>query len=627
MGALTAATTRARVLISRLLVAMGFREDAFLLFVAVLIGLLAAAAAVAFHELINWIRDALYSQHGNERYEQFLYRPGIVLLILLPALGGLVVGIISSLFSRETSSHGMVDVMESVIRSSGFIRPIKAVEKIVTSAATIGSGGSAGAEGPIVQIGAAIASGAGSIFRLSRGQMPLMIGCGAAAGISAIFNTPMGGLLFALEVILLDFSLKTITPVIIASVIANVTTQAVLRNWFGHPEGLAIFQLPVLKDLTVTWPQLGNFVLLGIVCGLLGAALTKLSAKTEAIFSTSRMPTFLRPAVGGAMLGLLGFAYVVIFGWMQGGAVPAINSGYPMPAFFGDGYGFIQKLFVPEFYQQFSAGYLLATLGFLLLAKIIGTCLTISSGGSGGVIAPSLFIGAVAGGLLGLLLQKSGIFGSINPSFYALVGMGAALAAVVHAPMASIVILVEISRDYHLALPAMLATVIATAMARRLIPDSIYTLGLRQRGLLTGGTREHLLLRRMHVEEVTLEPASILHRNDPIQIALDRTGKQGLSSFVVADRDGYYLGMLLDEDVHASLVEREAIPLLLVNELMRHDVPLVMNSDDLSGVMDRFMRHNVDHLPVCLSTAPGKVIGMISRAGLMRAFQQRMNGE
>jgi hypothetical protein len=179
MDSVTAAAARFRVLVSRGLVALGFKDDAFLLFVAAIVGVITAGAAVGFHALIDRIRDALYGIDPN-----FLYGPGSVLLIFFPMVGGLLVGIIAMMFSRDAQTHGIIDVMESVIRSAGFVRPIKAIEKIFTSAVTIGSGGSAGAEGPIVQIGAAIASGFGGFFRLSRSQMPLIVGCGAAAGIS-----------------------------------------------------------------------------------------------------------------------------------------------------------------------------------------------------------------------------------------------------------------------------------------------------------------------------------------------------------------------------------------------------------------------------------------------------------
>jgi chloride channel protein, CIC family len=195
----------------------------------------------------------------------------------------------------------------------------------------------------------------------------------------------------------------------------------------------------------------------------------------------------------------------------------------------------------------------------------------------------------------------------------------------VHAPLASVLILLELSADSRLALPAMLSAVVATGVARRILPESIYTLGLRQRGISGGGT-DHMLLRRMHVEQMTLEPATTLHPEDPLQRVIDLRMQTGTHNFVVVDRQGYYLGMLIEEDINMALMQREAVPLLLVNELVRSDVPLVRNTDDLAQVLSIFSRFDVDSLPVCLAQSPGKVIGLIGRTGLMRYYQTRLAG-
>jgi CIC family chloride channel protein len=619
----SAAAARFRIFASRGLAVLGFHQDGFLLVIAVAVGIVTAIAAVAFHEMIKLIRDLLFLHIDPE----FLYRAGSPLLIIWPALGGLIVGIISHQISRIREGKGVIDVLESVLRSSGFIKPTAAVEKIITSAITIGTGGSCGAEGPIVQIGAAIASGFGQLFRLTRGQMPLIIGCGTAAGISAIFNSPMGGLLFTLEVILFDFSLRTITPVIIASVVANVTTQAIFRQFFHHREGLAIFNMPAVQ-FAVTWPQMANFIVLGVVCGIVAVSFTRLMNWSEHRFGWMHVSPTLRPAFGGAMLGGLGIIYIMIFGWLaHGAAKPIASSVYPMPAFFGDGYGFIQQLFDPAFYEaraNWSLSYGLSLLIFLTIAKLVGTCLTIGSGGSGGIIAPALFLGATTGAALGATLRHVGLFANVQPHVYALVGMGAVLAAVVHAPLTAILILMDLTGDYHLALPAMLATVIATGMARRIFPDSIYTVALRDRGIRVGGSADHMLLRRISLEQIQLDPAVTLAPTDPFQRALDLSSQLRVSNFPVLDKQGYYIGMLVEDDINLALLERDAVPLLLVGELTRSEIPFVRNTDDLGRVLDIFSRHDVDHLPVCLSQAPGKIIGLISRGGLMRAYHERL---
>jgi CIC family chloride channel protein len=199
--------------------------------------------------------------------------------------------------------------------------------------------------------------------------------------------------------------------------------------------------------------------------------------------------------------------------------------------------------------------------------------------------------------------------------------MGAVLAAVVHAPMASILIVFELTQDYKVMLPAMLACITATGMARLLYRDSIYTATLRRRGLRVGAGSDLQGLRQTSIEQMTLEPATVVQANDPLQRVLELMSQMGTSNFVVIDREGHYLGMLVSEDINAALMEREAIPLMIVSELMRIDLPRLNSTDDLAAAMNAFARYDVSQLPVVLAAAPDKVIGMISRAGLLRRYQ------
>ena len=540
------------------------------------------------------------------------------MLIVWPALGGLVVGMISNYIVRDRSGRGVVDVLESVIRSSGFIAPGAAIEKIFTSAITIGSGGSGGAEGPILQIGAAIASWIGQVFRLARGQMPLIVGCGTAAGISAIFNAPMGGLLFTLEVILQDFSIRTVTPVVVASVIGNVTTQAIFRSLHEHwpniyEPTLAIFSCHRFRISRVTWPQLAYFAVLGVACGIVAVIFTRVLHFMETEFAEMRLNAAVRPALGGIGLGLLGVMFVIIFGWAaQGQNKPIDPHHYPMPAFFGDGYGFIQLLFSQGFYSQFTPKYLVSILIFLIAVKILGTALTIGSGGSGGIIAPCLFLGAVMGGLLGVLAPRRER-GCAAADLCARrhghgAGGGRACAA-------------RFSADPARAVGRFTPGASLDAQRRR-----------RDRGRAAHPARFNLHAgpaRTRHprwrngphapspdrVEQMTLDPATTLRPEDPLQRVIDLRMQTGTHNFVIVDKQGYYLGMLIEDDINIALMQREAVPLLLVNELLRSDIPIVRNTEDLVQVLSIFSRFDVDYLPVCLAQAPGKVIGLISRGG------------
>jgi chloride channel protein, CIC family len=626
---ITQPAVRLRVLSTRFFRRIGLGEDSFLLILAVLVGVVTAFAAVGFHETINFIRDSLYLHFGPD----LLYGSGMWLLVLFPAAGGLAVGLIARYVLRGREGHGIVDVMESVIRSSGFQHPLVAIEKILTSGITIGSGGSAGAEGPIVQIGAAIASGVGGFFGLARRHMPILTGCGCAAGISAIFNAPFGGVLFTLEVILQDFSIRAFTPIVVSSVIAQVTTLAIFQELAHlhhiHDTYRAIFEMPHDESLMhgmLSWGQVANFALLGVVCGFTGLAMTRLMYFTEKFFHNLRLPRPLVPALGGVLLGLGGVVYVLLFGRLLLHRLKPFDFGtYPSPAFYGDGYGVVQQLLVHTFpgYVAFS-GRLLTLLIFLCVIKIVGTCLTLSSGGSGGVIAPSLFIGATAGGVLGILLQRGGHFDNLQPELYALVGMGAVLAAVVHAPLASILIVFELTRDYGVMLPAMLACVMATTIARVVFQDSIYTQSLRRRGLRLSSAVDLSLLRRLSIEQVKLEPAAFVRPADPFKKILDMTAATGAGDFAVIDESGNYLGMVVADDIKTALMEPEAIPLLTCGELLRSDIAPMKNTDDLEGVMETFTRLDVGRLPVVTAYAPNRVIGFISRNGLMRRYQEEL---
>ena len=619
---LSDAGARLRLMTDRASSRLGLGENGFLVIMAVLIGMVTAAAAVGFHELILFVRQTLYARSGAD----FLYGAGLWQLIFIPALGGLAVGVFSRLVVRDREGHGIVDVMESAMRSGGVIRPASAVEKILTSGVTIGSGGSAGAEGPIVQIGAAIASGLGQLFRVARPHMALLIGCGSAAGISAIFNSPIGGLLFTLEVILRDFSLRTITPLVVASVIANVTTRAIFHRWLGE-DYHAIFVVPSRatgEDVGYTLRHIGNFIVLGAACGLAGVALIRLMHATERSFAALKIKSWLKPAVGGAVLGVIGVGYVLVCRVLFDRPKFIPFEQYPMPSFFGDGYGAVQAMLGPAFYAQADWWLMAGVLLFLCLAKIVGTCVTLGSGGAGGVIAPSLFIGAVTGGALGLVMQQLGLSAAMPPHTYALIGMAAVLAAVVHAPLAAVLILMDVTGDYQAIVPAMLATVVSTGLARVLTRDSIYTLGLRMRGVQVGTASDLLLLRRMSVEQVALDPATVVHTDEPLQRLLDLSVNDDATDFVVADRDGAYLGMVLGDDIKRALIDREAVPLLNVAELMRNDLPIIQNNEDLASVLTKFSAHDVSRLPVGLPGNSTRVIGLISRAALMKRYQKAL---
>ncbi len=612
-GAVSSVGARFRVLLTRMLRRLGLQEDSYLVVLAILIGVLAAGAACGFHQFIELVRQRLFGSSDPG----FLYGRGAWLLVLWPALGGLVVG----LFGRLTGQHaeGVPRVIESVVRRHGFMRPLTTLETIFTAGMTIGSGGSAGAEGPIIQIGAGLASAVGGLFRVARHHMPILVGCGCAAGISAIFNAPIGGVLFTIEVILQDFSLRAFMPLVLASVVANVMTQTILRDWLATGYG-AIFDMPMMGNADLSWSQMPAMVGLGLVCGLGAVALLKLMFFTESRAAASRIPSWLRPAVGGAALGVMGVLYIVVVGWWMAEKVKPISfTSYPMPAFFGDGYGAIRKLLEPGFYSSMPARELWVLLVVLAGAKILGTCLTLGSGGSGGIIAPSLFLGAAIGGIMGFALQQAGFIAPVNPGLYALIGMGAVLAAVVRAPLAAILILLELTNDHHVILPAMLCCIAATGLSRLFCPESIYTHALRKRGVRLGRAGESSVLGQITIEQVELEPVTTVQLSSSFRDLLVLLGAD-LRDVVVLDGHGGYAGLLSRTDIERALLQPDSIPLLVVSELVHLGCPILMTTEDLASAVEHFSHQDCDSLPVCLEGGEGRVIGMLTRTRLMRHY-------
>lgn len=325
-------------------------------------------------------------------------------------------------------------------------------------------------------------------------------------------------------------------------------------------------------------------------------------------------------------MGVVGVVYVVAFGWvMLGSPKPVSFSDYPMPAFYGDGYGAVQQLFDTKFYNGFSLGHILLLLAFLSVAKIVATCLTLGSGGSGGIIAPSLFLGATTGAMVGVVLRAFHFDAGIEPGLYALIGMGAVLAAVVHAPLASILILVEVTDRHSIIVPAMLASVVATGTARLLFPDSIYTLALRRRGVRVGSSADLSILRRLIVEQVPLEPVTALPTDAPFERLLELSQATSTTDIVILDKDGNYYGMVTANDINTALVQREAIPLLLAGDVARTELPLVHTADDLAGVLETFSRFEVGRLPVSFAQSSSRVVGVISRRALMSKYHDALS--
>jgi len=420
--------------------------------VAVLVGVGSGLGAVVFRYLIyffTWLATG-HSQFGQQGYVGSSHLPwlGLAFFVVIPVIGGLVYGPLIYRYAREARGHGVPEVMIAVAENGGRIRPQVSVVKAVASALCIGVGGSVGREGPIVQIGSALASTFGQWTRMPENRMRILVACGAAGGISATFNAPITGVFFGVEIILREFSIDALFTVMLSAMLADVVAIPFLGN---HP-----FLTGFPSGIVLSHPR--NYLLvavLAVVAGLIGLLFKTVLYKVEDLWDVwwKGRPEWARPAVGGVALGLLLLA---------------------LPQMYGVGY--------PVMYKALAGNYVLWFLLVLAAGKIVACSLTLGIGGSGGVFAPSLFIGATSGMAFGVAAGHVFGPGAGQPALYAAVAMGAVFASAARAPLTSVASVVEMTGDYALTLPVMLAIAIATATSRALSYGTIYTTKLLRRG-------------------------------------------------------------------------------------------------------------------------------------------------
>lgn len=424
-----------------------------LLGLALVVGVLSGLGAVLFRGLIlgvTWLATG-YTEFGQQGRVGSLHLPhlGVWFLLIVPVVGGLLYGPLIQRFAPEARGHGVPEVMLAVAENEGRIRPPVTIVKALASAICIGTGGSVGREGPIVQIGSAAASTLGQLFKIPGSKLRVLVACGAAGGIAATFNAPLTGVFFGFEIILCVFSIDALFATILSAVAADLVSRAVFGSspFFATlPHGLVVQRPAVFLLLAV----------LGLGAGLLGwtfkSVLYRMEDAADALWRGR--PEWARPVVGGLALGAVLLA---------------------VPEMYGVGYPVMERAITGHYVTWF--------LLVLLVAKIVATSLTLSIGGSGGVFAPSLFIGAMAGTAFGAVVGHA--FGPTvgSPAVFAVVAMGGVFGATAQAPLTATASAVEMTGNYSLILPALLVVGIATALAKHLSPESIYTTKLSRRGV------------------------------------------------------------------------------------------------------------------------------------------------
>jgi chloride channel protein, CIC family len=549
------------------------REPFFMMAMAITIGICAGFGAVAFRhliELMNWLFWG--AAHATP---DFLRELPVWRLILIPAAGGLLVGPIVAIAVREARGHGVPEVMLAVAKRDGVIRGRVAFAKTLASAITLGSGGSAGAEGPIIQIGSAIGSKLGQLAQVSRKNLRTFVACGAAAGVAATFNAPIAGSLFAVEVILGQFGVAQFSPIVISAVVATVIS----RHYLG---GEAVFSVPGYE--LVSPVELGPYLVLGLLCGVLAVVTVRVLYGMEDLFERGeRVPRWIKPALGGLLMG---------------------GSMWLLPQVYGDGMWMINQLLN----QPLAWGLLLV----LAFAKLVAMSLTLGSGGSGGVFAPSLFIGAALGGSFGhgvgaLLGPLAGPAGG-----YALVAMGGLVAGTIHAPITAIIMIFEITNSYQIILPLMLVCIMSTVLSTRLQRESIYTLKLARRGINLLGGQSLDVLKRFTVRQALRADAPRIEPHLPLQKVVERVMDDEHTQFYVTEDDGRLVGVVHLSELSRIVTRREGLDQVLLAEDMAHaEAPVCLPDEPLNRALLRFEQSGLIELPVVEDAASRVFLGVI----------------
>lgn len=548
-----------------------------LLITAILVGIFTGFGAVGFIWLIEQAQWLFF-----DVIRGWLSAPlGKFAIVLIPVLGSLISGPLIAFFAKEAKGHGVPEVMQAIALHGGRIRPPVVVVKALASAACIGSGGSAGREGPIVQIGSALGSVMGQMFHLSAARIRNLVACGAAAGIAAVFNAPIAGAIFALEIILGEFTTSYFGSVVISAVTASIVS----RQFLGDTPSFAV----PAYNMVSSWEVL-FYILLGLLAPMVAWLFITTLYWAEDKFDAWKFPDALKPAVGALLLGILALL---------------------VPDVLGSGLEFIG--------EAIKNNIALSMMALLIFGKLFATDFTLGSGNSGGVFAPTLFMGAMLGGVFGTIVHA--LFPAItaSPGAYALVGMAAVFAASTHAAITGIIIVFEMSGDYRLILPLMLATVISTLVSMAMRKETIYTLKLVRRGIQLQAGRDVDVMQGITVQEAMRPELYTLPHTLTLTETTARLNELNRRGLPVVDENNDLYGIVTIHDIERA-IERGVPSNMQVKDIATTNVLLAYPDEPMAEVLRRLSVRDVGRLPVVSRENPKKVLGLIRREDLIRAY-------
>lgn len=567
------------------------RERNFILIISFLVGIGAATASLLLKFLIHTIQQLLWAniREGANYW-----------LLLYPIIGILLAGVFVYYVVRDDISHGVTKILYAISQRKSRIKPHNMWSSLVASSLTIGFGGSVGAEAPIVLTGAAIGSNLGRLFRMEQKTLMLLVGCGAAGAVAGIFKAPIAGLVFVIEVLMLDLTMTSVLPLLISSV-----TAATMSYVFSGTE--AMFQFSQTDEFVME--RIPYVLLLGIFCGLVSLYFTRAMLRVEGIYA-SLSHRWQRFILGAAMLSILIFLF---------------------PPLYGEGYDTIETLLNGDFihlmdqspFLGMENGYwgIVIFLGLILLTKVFASAATNGGGGCGGVFAPSLYIGCIAGFIFSHVLNFFGLPVDLPEKNFALMGMAGTMSAVMHAPLTGVFLIAELTGGYNLFLPLMITSIGSYVTIRAFEPHSLYTMRLAQKGELLTHHKDKAVLTLMNVGSV-IETDFIAVRPDMSlgDVVKEAIAKSSRSMFPVVNTEGVLLGIVLVDNIRNIMFRPELYERFRVSRFMVSPPARIVNDMPMEKIMHIFDDTKAWNLPVV--DTEGTYIGFVSKSKIFNAYRE-----
>jgi CIC family chloride channel protein len=562
----------------------------FLYVLSVFVGLGVGLAAVIIKNLVHFIREALQSGFHGDSTKYFIF--------ILPVVGITLTVLFIKYINRRPVGHGIPGVLFSISKNNGKIRSHNLYSSIITSALTVGFGGSVGLEGPTVATGGAVGANIGRALRLSYKEITLLISCACAGALSAIFKAPIAGIVFALEVIMLDLTMWAVIPLLIASASAALTSYLFMGQ-------NVLYQFNLTEQFHMG--HIHWYLLLGALTGLLSVYFTKSYIWISSIFEKFAS-SWKRLLVAGGILGVIIFFF---------------------PPLYGEGYEVVNQelkgefthLFENSFFQEGAGNFTMVVVYILLIIglKVVATTLTFSAGGIGGIFAPTLFMGANTGLLFGLVLNQIGM--DVSVSNMALVGMAGMIAGVVHAPLTSIFLIAEITGGYELFFPLMLASTISYGTTRYFVKNSVYTVQLAKRGELMTHHKDRNILLMMKVSDLIETNFKTVRADDTLRDLVHVITKSSRNIYPVVDERNMLKGLVKLDDIRHIMFNQEMYDNTRVSDLMHTPEWTIESNDQMEEVARQFSESGRFNLPVLQN---GKYLGFVSRARVFSSYREML---